>query len=790
MGIAATTAVFSIVDAVLFRPLPGTNPERLVRVFSRVGDSGELSSSSLPVYEDYRDGARSFQALAAYSNFVPIHLGLTHGEPERVNAAVVTGNFFTTLGVRALRGRTLSAADDVAPGREAVLVISDGLWRSRFGAAPDISGKGVRVNGHPFTIVGVMPKDFFGASLEGLPEAWIPMSMAEQASPNWADSLRRRELSWLDMVGRLRPGSTPAGTQAELDAIARRRAAAQPSDRRDPPARVLPASAALLDPADAPRVSRLSWLLLAASGLLLAIACADAAGLAIARAERRRREYAIRLAMGATRSDVAATQLLESLMISLAGAVAGVFLGSEILRWLADARLSDFPIPLGAAARISDSRVVLFAAAVATVAGLAAGLIPSWRAATGEVLEGLKIGAPRRVGKRQDLAPLFSVAQIALAALLLVGAGLLARTLAREAAVDPGFSREGAVLGTVDLSRQRYSRPMQSAFVGRLLARVRALPGVRAAGLAASVPVQSSGMRVTYALEKRPSRGRSGPQVDLNVVTPGFFAALGTPIVRGRDFLDSDRAESSPVVLVNETMARSLWPGRDAVGRSLYDLGFSGTSAEVIGVVRDVRSKSLRGNPEATVFVPWAQSPFPRVTLLVRGEPGSEKRLADGIRAAVRELDPDLPLFATETLEEHVGRTLALARVLASTVGIFALSAVLLASLGLFGMLSQAAQARRREFGVRMALGARPDDVLSLVLRQSLGSAAVGLAAGLAAAMALAPLASVLLYGIRPRDPLVFAAAAGLIVAAALAAALPPAWRAARVDPVETLRAD
>ena len=793
LGIGATTAIFSQVDAVLFRPLPVRDPDRLARVFARVDGSADLSNSSYPVYTDYRDGARSFTSLAAYADFIPINLEIPGRAVERLTSAVVTGNYFETLGVRPAAGRLLTASDDGPPGRQPVLVVSERLWRSRMGAGAVAAGRSVRVNGHPFAIVGVAPAGFFGAGLDSLPDAWIPMGMAMQAAPDWGDSLWKREMSWLDMIGRLRDGTTVARAWAELDAIARTRAAGQPRDRQDPLPQVVPASRAVLSLDDAPRAARLSWLLFAAAALVLAVACADAAGLALVRVERRRFEIAVRFALGASRRDIVRTVLIESLLLAAAGAAAAIPVADAASRLFASAAGTALPIPVEAASPVGDSRTLLFAALLAFLSTAAAGLIPAWRASSRDNAPDLKrAGGSLGLGRgRFDLARIFSAAQIALASLLLVGAGLLLRTLERETHVDPGFPAEGAVLGSLDLARQGYSEAQRRVFVNSLLESLRARPGVRGAGLATVVPVQATGMRVSFSREQGDRTPEGRPSVDFNAVTPGFFEALGVPIVRGRGFSDADRAEAPPVAIINEAMARRFWPGQDPIGLALHDLGFSHKSAVVVGVVRNVRSHSLLNDAPPTLYAPWAQAPFSSMTLLVRGDGrGSSGALLAAVRETVRGLDPALPVYRTRTLEDHVGQALAPARVLAFTVSAFGGLALLLAALGLYGVVAQAVQIRRREFGVRMALGAPRGDILRLVLRRAVAVSASGLAVGLGLALALAPLASSFLFGVKPRDPAVFAAAAILLAGVALAASLQPALRATRVDPMEVIRSE
>jgi putative ABC transport system permease protein len=789
LGIGATTAIFSLVDAVLFRPLPVHDPDRVVRVFSRIEGSADLSNFSYPVYTDYRDESCSFSSLAAYADFVAVNLELPDRPVERLKAAVVTGNYFDTLEVHPAAGRLLQGSDDGAPGREPVLVLSQRLWRTRLAASPAAVGSTAKINGHSFTIVGVAPAGFFGPGLDSLPDAWLPMGMAEQAAPGWKDSIWKREMSWLDIVGRLKPGVGIAAAREDLTAIARRHIAGQAKDRHDPLPEVVPARRAVISD-DANRASRLSWLLLGAAGLVLAIACADAAGLAIVRVERRRFEVAVRFALGASRRDVIRAVLAESLLLAGAAAVAGIAIADAASGLLRRFSTSTIPIPLDAASPVGGSRTLFFAGGIAFACTAAAGFLPAWRASRRGWRPELKRSdaSSSSLRTRLDAGALFSAAQMALASLLLVGAGLLLQTLSKEARVDPGFPREGAVVGSLDLASGGYSRDRQRVFVDQLLASLRARQGVRAAGLATVVPVQSTGMRVTTS----PVSGKSArTNVDFDVVTPGFFEALGVAFVAGRDFSSDEGPDKPAVVIVNEALARKFWPGKDAVGQVLYDVGYSNKDARVIGMVRNVRSHTLLSDAPPTLYAPWAQAPFASLTVLVRGDGSTgSSALLSALRDSVRVLDTQIPVFRTRTLEDHVGEALSPARILALAVSAFGALALSLAAFGLYGVVAQAVQLRRREYGVRLALGSQRAGILRLVLRRALAVSAGGLAAGLGLAFAVAPLASSFLFGVEAREPAIFAAAAFVLAGAAILASLQPAVRATRVDPIEVLRSE
>jgi predicted permease len=741
LGIGTSVAIFTAVDAVLFRPLAVRDAGSLVRIYATDVEGSEVSNSSYPVYTDYRDGATSFAGVAAFDDAEPLHLSTGGGKPERLVGAIVSGNYFEVLGVRAARGRLLTAEDDRAPGASPVVVLGDRVWRRRFGASPSAVGATVSINGHPFTIVGVAPRGFAGVNLDSLPELWVPMSMAEQALPELADdgALRSRHLSWLDIVARVKPGAFIQRAQAELDTIAKNRAAAQPKDQVDPMASVRPAADFAVGPDARGEARRVSWLLLGMAGLVLLIACADAAGLLLLRGDARRREIGVRVAVGASRRQIASQLLAESLVLAALAAAAGLL----VAVWSSDALVSavppEFALPMGAALSALDPRSIAFAAGVALFSALLFGVLPAVRAGRLDVARAIKSGdvsgGPARTTLRDGLV----VAQIVLTVVLLVGAGLMGRTLAREAAVGPGFDPAGRLEASMDLARQGYDPAHREAFFDELLRRARALPGVRSAALARTVPIQSAGMRTTIESDGYTAAPGEFPAADLNPITPDYFRTLGIPLLAGRDFEGGDRRDGPAVAIVNEAMARKFWPGRNPLGRQIKNLGPPGVGGEVVGVVADVRYRSLRRPADPTVYVPSSQFSMPRMTLVLSAERGDATALQRPLQAIVAALDPGLPLFHVRTLSEKLGLALGQTRVIAGLVGVFGALALLLAAAGLYGVVSYATQRRTREFGIRLALVASAASVRRLVLSKTGRLAAAGLVLGLAAAAGALP---------------------------------------------------
>lgn len=786
LGIGANTAIYSMVEPILFRRLAVVDPDRLVRIYA-VEEGVDLSNSSLPVFEDYRDGSRSFSALAAFADFIPLHMILPGSGPERVTGALATGSYFGVLGVKPARGRYFGPDDERAGNP--VVVLSDRLWRTRFGADPSVVGKTVRLNRRAFAVVGVAPGGFYGASLESIPDLWMPVSLAADADPEWGPSVRDRGFSWLDMVGRLAPGVSVRQAQAELEAFAKRRAAGQPEGKRDPMPRLVPVRDALVYPGETTTAaSRLAWILFGVVFLVLSITCADAAGLLLARGERRRREIAIRSALGASHGRIARQLLAESLLLSFAGAAIGLAVGAGLVDVVRSMAPAGFPIPVDAAASVLDARVLAFSALAAAVTGAAFGLLPTLRAARRDAWSDLK-GSTLRLGRsRLPLRDAFSAAQIALCAVLLVGAGLLLRTLAAERAVKLGFDAEDALVFSVDLSRQGYPIASHPAVFERIADAVRHAPGVRSAAVGRMVPVDTSGMIVTLDRSKS-ARARA---VDFNPVGPGFFKTLGVRLLQGREFDARDAAGAPGVAVVNRTLAEREWPGQPVLGRVLPDVGPMHRPLTIVGVVDDARFRSLRDPVRPMLSVPFAQLSRPASSILVRLDHDSAagSSAIAGIRSAVASVDAELPVFAVRSLRDRIGRSLGQERLLATLLTAFGALALLLAGTGLYGVVSSSVETRRRELGIRVALGAQRSEVLRLVLRRGLLLAGLGLAIGIPAAFAASRALSTVLFGVTAADAATFAAAAAVLAAVAGLSGLLPARRASRTDPMESLRSE
>jgi len=793
LGIGVNSAMFSFVDAVLFRPLPIERPQELVRLGMTDEKGVDFGGVSYPLLRDLARETKTLKGLAGTSGGGAVNLGVGDAPVERVTAASVTSNYFALLGVKPAAGRLLREDDGDAPGGPPVMVLSEAFWQRRFGGDPEAIGSAVRINTSLYTIVGVAARGFQGTSYEAVPDVFLPLTMMEQTSPNIAqfEPFERRGFCWIDLVGRLKHGATTTAAKAELDPINARLIASLKLDtkhERYDRFVVLPLAKAVLEPGRQHEATRSSWLLAGVAALVMLIACAVAAGLLLVRGEVRGRELALRQALGASRARIVRLLLTESLLLSTAAAVLGIFLA----QWSADLFLrlapAGFALPIETATPVLDARVLAFTAALALAATLAFGLIPAWRSSRTDLTDRIQSDrATRSQGTSVfSLRGAFVVGQIALSAVLLVGAGLLLRTLQKETQVDLGFDADHALVVTFDVSKSGYDRERGRQLQNELLDRVRQLPGVRSAALSLHVPVQSEGMITTVELSSFTSPLGDEPRVAFTPVSPDFFRTLGIRLEAGRDFSRADEGGPSAVI-VNRAFANRYWPGRDALQERVLNFGEKG--AQVLAVAADAKLTSIRASSEPMLYVPDSAFYVPSTSLLVRttGDPASA--LAS-VTAALRDLDRNIPISSARTLRSHIALALAQERVSAALLSAFALLALFLAGIGLYGVIAYTTETRAKEFGIRLALGASPSTVLALVLRQGAALALAGVAVGLLAAAAVSRVLSSLLYGVGATDGLTFASIAALLLVSALMASLMPARRAATVDAIRTLRSE
>jgi len=785
LGIGANTAAFSLLNAFLFRPLPCSSPERLAGYY--IGKE-EGNGLSYPYYRDVRDRNDVFSGFLAF-RFATANLsGGAGGRNEYLWGYLVSGNYFDTLGVKAAMGRALTEADDRAPGAHPVVVLSHGCWQKRFGGDTAIIGKNVLLNGHGFTVIGVTPAGFFGTERLMAPEFFAPMMMQRQIEPG-GDWLEDRGSGTLWAVGRLKPGVTIEQAQASVNLLTGQIAKEYPvhhlglTVKLGAPGLVIPGirKAAILFAA----------ILMALVGVVLLIACTNLANLLLARAAERRREIAIRLALGASRRRLLRQLLTESLMLAASGGA----LGSLLAVWIIDALLAlkpslDIPLNVNLSA---DWRVFGFTAMVSLLTGVLFGLAPAWKASKPEIAPALKDAASGLASHRSGFSRGLIVAQVALSMLTLIAAGLIVRSLTNARKIDLGFNPYNAVVMSFDLSLQGYDRARGEQFYRRLLERVAALPGARAASVTSDRPLDPAMSSGNIYVEGRPvERGANQPDAFEGMVTPGYFATMEIPLLRGRVFTERDNKDAPPVAVVNEAFARLFFPGADPPGAAIgkrFSREREGTLAEIVGVVKDVKVFSLGEAPQPYVYFPIFQNYSGDATLVARSA-ADAKALLTSLRREVNALDATLPVYEVKTMEEHLAFSLFPMRVAAAMSGSFGLLALALAAIGIYGVMAYAVSQRTREIGIRIALGARRGDVLRLVAGRGMTLVAIGLLIGLIAALLVTRLMESLLYDVSATDPLTFFVIASLLTFVALLACWIPARRATKVDPMVALRSE
>jgi predicted permease len=771
LGIGANTALFSVVDALVLRPLPFAAPAELVSV--RFGITRQAPGQiAIPELLDLRAQSRSFSGLAGFNQVRFVDTGGT--EPAVLNGMAATANFFSVLGVQPTLGRGFYPDED-EPGRARVAVLSYELWQRRFGGDPSVLGRTLVFDGERFTAVGVAPRGFripIGAvpGVRGMPgfvDLWVPLNGAMDV-----DGRRWRLMRYLGVIARLAAGADRARSQTELDAIGARLAQQHPQEHEQ--GRALHAIPLAEDWLMGGR--RALLVLLGAVGFLLLMACANVASLQLARATARRQELAVRAALGARRGRLVRQLLAEGLVVALLGGALGILLARLSLDALVRLIPSEVPRFHGIGL---DLRVLAYTLAVALGSGLLVGLLPALASARPDLQDALKGGGHGTGPAPGRAASALVVAQVALALVLLVGAGLLTRSFARVIGADPGFDARAMVTGRINVPEARYPKGSDRRALRReLQARLQALPGARGSTVAGGLPFAHWG-----GAHKPTPPGGEPFLADANNVAPGYFQTMGIALVRGRGFQEADEEPGAPLVgVVNETFVRRYWPeGGDPVGRRVRFGHWPGEIA-LVGVVTDTRRLDHPPRPELYMPLGGGRQLF----VAVRAE--APAALAGSLRAAVKALDPQLPLTEVRTMEEAIGESLAQRRLATSLLGLFAALALALTAIGVFGVVSHAVARRTREVAVRMALGARTAQVLGAVMREGLALAAIGTALGLAGALALTRLLAGMLYEVSPTDPTTFAATAALVMLLALLANYLPARRAAALAPMEALR--
>jgi predicted permease len=782
LGIGANTAIFSLVDRLLLRPLPVEEPERLV-TFNKANLHDKFT---YPDYADYRDQNEVFDGLVC---FVETALNLSErGQTERVHGLQVSGNYFSTLRLTPALGRGFLLEEERAPDAHPVAVLSYGLWQRRFGADPAVVGKEITLNGQHRTVVGVAPAEFTGTIRGAAPDIYVPIKPEDN-----------RHKYWLLLMGRLKPGVSREQAQAAMNALGPQIARHYP--RPDGSPRV--ESPFLLEDGSQGHtylLVKLSFplkMLMGIVALVLLIACANVANLLLARARARRKEIAIRMAIGAGRGRLVRQLLTESLLLAGLGGGLGLWLAGPIGKLLASFTPPvgrGFSTPLSLEGGL-DARVLVFTFCLSLLAGIIFGLAPALGASRTSLVTALKDGAGDGAGLRRfSPRKLLVVAQVALSFLVLIGAGLCVRSLQRLQAIDAGFDPSRTLVMSLDLGPSGYDEARGQIFYQQLVERVTGLPGVESASLAQLTPLSDDLLTRSTVIEGYEPQPGEKMSFYYNVVGPRYFETLRTPLLSGRDFTTQDRAGAPQVVIINETLARRYFPNGDALGKRLIFGAYRGSPIplqhlEIVGVVKDAKYMDMTEQPRRMMFLPLAQSYRPEVRLHVRTAQDPNAMVA-AIRRETQKLDANLPVYNVKTLEEQKDRSLYAARLAATLLSVFGGLALLLASVGLYGVMAYVVGQRRREIGVRLALGARRRDIFGLVVKEGMALVAAGVAVGLAGAIAGTRLLATFLYGVEPTDAATFIGVALLLAAVALLANYLPARRAAQTDPMLALRAE
>ncbi|MBO0859738.1 MAG: ABC transporter permease [Chloracidobacterium sp.] len=780
LGIGANTAIFTLLDKVLIRPLPVERPDQLVTFVEDAGRSAP-AIFSYPLYVELHDRNDVLSGVIAYEQRP---FSLCDGNvTERVIGQIVSGNYFAVLGVRPALGRFFLPEEDRSPNTHPVIVISHGLWRRRFGADPAVIGKTISLNAYRYTVVGVTPSEFTGTTRGTVNDVYAPIMMQAQVGPRRDGMLENRNAGWLQLIGRLKPGVSRQQAQAALATPvddATRTFAGKNIDNIGDPIKVY-----LKDGSrgHTDRVKDLSTplaLLMGVVGFVLLIACANVANLLLSRASARRKEIAVRLAIGAGRWRIVRQLLTESAILAMLGGGAGLLIAYWFAGLLLRFQQQTNYVPRALDGGL-DERALSFTLGLSLVTGIVFGLAPALIASKPDYVAALKDEASglSRVARRLSLRNMLVVAQVALSLVVLIGAALCVKSLRALQAIDPGFEPARVVTASFDLGQNGYDEARGRQFIARLSERVAALPGVEAVSSAYIVAFSDVPWVGPLILE-----GARPQPVNTNAIGPNYFRTIGALLALGREFTAEDKADAPLVAIVNEAAARRYWPGQDAIGKRIVR---GSRLAEIVGVVRDGKEKGLTAEPRPALYVPLLQNYFPAMTLHVRTATPSLSLLA-AVRREAQLLDPTLPIYNLQTLAKQKDGALYTERLTAALLTLFGLLALSLAAVGIYGVLSYAVTERTREMGVRLALGARPRDLIELVVRQVLTLTLAGLVIGVGASFALTRLIAKLLYGVSANDPLTFVVIPLLLIVVALLSCWIPARRTTRVDPLAALR--
>jgi putative ABC transport system permease protein len=788
LAIGANTAIFSLFNGVMWRPLPVKDPQQLVVVATKQRGLDFPIPLSYPDFQDYRQLKAVFSDLIGY---VPDPVNLqAGGRPTRAWAELVTGNYFSMLGLEAARGRTFAADEGWVPGKDALIVLSYKYWQTRFGGNPDIVGRSVQVNKHPFIIIGVAPERYHGAYYFLEPDFYIPVTTMSLLDPKSADDLNKRGATYLRVLARLQPGMTPTQALAAAQPTDRRLAQEFPESHKDMSLLVIPELNARPEPGLGAFMSKAVWVFMSLAGLVLLIACANVANLILARANGRRKELAMRFALGASRGRMIRQLLTESVLLALCGGIAGLVFA----RWAAMALMSiriPTDLPLHLFDLRVDWRVFAFSFLVALITGIVAGLLPALQAHRTDLADTLKVGGRSGGGStgHHRFRNALVVAQVAVSLLLLACAGFFIRSFQNSANVDMGFRVDHTLMMSVDLGLQGYSEERGQQFYKQISDRVKSLPGVRDASFAAYIPMGYENDIVNVYPDGQPVDNKSSAETSFNnQVQPDYFRAVGVHVIKGREFTEADSATAPKVAIVNETFANKIWPGQDPTGK-IFRTEKDGPAIQVVGLTRTGKYTFLYETPQLFVYFPVVQRYVAAATLMVYSQ-DDPLRMVGPVRDQIQQLDGSLPVFDVNTMEAHVeyGKPLLPARLGAMLVGAFGMLGLVLATVGVYGVVSYSVSQRTHEIGIRSALGAQRRNVLGMVLKQGMTMALIGTAIGIVLAFLLFRGLHSVLYGVASTDLVTLAAVSSLLLAIAFVASYIPALRATQVDPVVALR--
>jgi len=792
LGIGANTTIFTLINAVLLNPLPVEDPSQLVSVWTTDERNQNSALGFLQLspmnYKDLRDKNEVFSGLAAHSG-LPLNITGGTGDPQQVFGEIVSGNYFGVLGAKPAIGRGFVPDEDETPGAKLVCVLGYGEWQKRFGGEPSIVGRTISLNGQPFTVVGVMPKGFKGTNAIGAPAVWVPYMTYQQTTTGFFLELirpdQRRGLVF-NVTGRLKPGVSVRQAEANLKTIARQLEQEYPNDNKGRSVTLVPLAQATINPGFRGNIVAAGGLLMTIVALVLLIACANVANLLLARAAARQKEIAVRLSLGATRAQLIRQLLTEGTLLALIGGAAGL-----VLAYWAQGVLWSFRPPFLQADAVDihpDARVLLFTLVIALATGVLFGLAPAIQASRPDLVVELKEKTSAPAGSRSPLSlrNILVAAQIALSLIALIGAGLFLRSLQNAQRINPGFDVDRLATMSFDLGAQGYTEERGRQFQQRVLERAASVPGVQSATLASTVPLFAGGFARTVFLEGQDaSDRRAGRLVQITVASSHYLETLGIALVRGRATSEIDQPNTPSAVVINETMAKRFWPDQDAIGKRFKFFG-QDNFQQVVGIARDSKYNFIGEDPTPYIYQATTQVYQPQLSLFVKAP--NPQAVIGTVRGEVQQLDRNLPLTGVFTLNEIFDQSLWAPRMGAWLLAVFAGLSLVLAVIGIYGVMAYSVSQRTRELGIRVALGASRADVVRLVVLQGLRLTITGVIVGLAVSLAVTRLVATLLFNVSPTDLVTFIAVPALLALAALGASYLPALRATRIDPVIALR--